>query len=184
MVTNPKGRRVVLVLILAVGSVAPCLAEVLGEDLRAGGGLVSSFADDFTDAYTLTYLLIDGEEAGSAVRLNHLSDGGFSVSFYDQGREYALPDDGAAVEVVFRVDSLEAVTLTASWWTRHDLAWVVVPEVWVEELADMVLGAETIVYRIGSRGGVLRVSVPAELPELIAEFRRRVAEATMASGDE
>ena len=71
----------------------------------------------------------------------------------------------------------------ASWWTRHDLAWVVVPEVWVEELADMVLGAETIVYRIGSRGGVLRVSVPAELPELIAEFRRRVAEATMAAGD-
>ena len=47
----------------------------------------------------------------------------------------------------------------------------------------MVLGAETIVYRIGSRGGVLRVSVPAELPELIAEFRRRVAEATMAAGD-
>ena len=64
------------------------------------------------------------------------------------------------------------------------MAWVVVPEVWVEELADMVLGAETIVYRIGSRGGVLRVSVPAEMPELVAEFRRRVAEAAMASGDE
>ncbi len=39
----------------------------------------------------------------------------------------------------------------------------------------MVLGAETIIYR---------VRVPAEMPELVAEFRRRVAEATMASGDE
>ena len=152
--------------------------------MRAGGGLVRSFADDFTDAYKSTFLLIDGEEAGSAVRLNHLSDGRFSVSFYDQEREYALPDDGAAVEVVFRVDSLEAVTLTASWWTKNDLAWVVVPEVWVEELADMVFGAETILYRIGSQGEILRVSVPAEMPELVAEFRRRVAEAAMASGDE
>ena len=182
MVTNPKGRRVALALVLAVGSVAPCLAKVLGEDLSAGDGLVRSFADDFTDAYQNTFLLIDGED-GTGVRVNHFSGGEFQVYFFDQEREYELPDDGADVEVVFRVDSLEAVTLTASWWTRHDLAWVVVPEVWVEELADMVLGAETIVYRIGSRGGVLRVSVPAELPELIAEFRRRVAEATMAAGD-
>ncbi len=38
----------------------------------------------------------------------------------------------------------------------------------------MVLGAETIIYR---------VRVPAELPEMVAEFRRRVAVATAASGD-
>ena len=181
MVTNSIGRRVALFLVLAVGSVTPCLAKESGENFRVDGGLVRSSADDFTDAYQSSFLLITGEDG--TVRLNHFSGGAFQVFFFDQGREYELPDDGADVEVVFRVDSLEAVTLTASWWTRHELAWVAVPEVWVEELADMVLGAETILYRIGSRGEVLRVHVPAELPELIAEFRRRVAEATMAAGD-
>ena len=183
MVTNSIGRRVALVLVLAVGSVTPCLAKVSGEDFTVEGGLVRGFVDDFTDAYQSSFLLINGED-GANVRVNHLSGGEFQVTFFDQEREYDLPDDGADVEVVFRVDSLEAVTLTASWWTRHNLAWVAVPEVWVEELADMVLGAETILYRIGSRGEVLRVRLPAELPEMIAEFQRRVAEATMASGDE
>ena len=146
--------------------------------MRTGGGLVRSVADDFTDAYRSTVLLID------AVRLNHYSSGKFQIWFFDWEREYEVPDDGATVKVVVRVDALEAVTLTASWWTKYEVAWAVVSEVWVEELADMVLGAETIIYRIGSRGEVLRVSVPAEMPELVAEFRRRVAEAAMASGDE
>ena len=92
-------------------------------------------------------------------------------------REYELPDDGAAVEVVFRVDALEPVTLTGTWVARYKNAQATVSEVWVEELADMVFGAETIIFRVGSRGEILRVPVPAEMPELVAEFRRRVAAA-------
>ena len=183
MVTNPKGRRVALALVLAVGSVAPCLAKVLGEDLSAGDSLVRSFADDFTDAYVSTILVFHGPD-GTAIRLDYKANGTFYVGFWDQNREHALPDDGAAVDIVFRVGALEAVTLTGNWSTRFKRAVAMVPEAWVKEQADMVLGAETIIFRIGSQGEIRRVPVPAEMPELVAEFRRRVAEAAMASGDE
>ena len=183
MDTNPKGHRVALVLVLVLGAVAPCLATVLEEDLSVEDGFVRSFTDDFTDAYVKTILVLQGAD-GSAIRLDYLADGEISVGFWDQKREYELPDDGAAVEVVFRVDALEPVTLTGTWSARYKNALATVSEVWVEELADMVFGAETIIFRVGSRGEILRVPVPAEMPELVAEFRRRVAEAAMASGDE
>ncbi len=80
---------------------------------------------------------------------------------------------GTDVEVVFRVDSLEAVTLTGTWSWSH--VQVLVSEAWVEALVDMVRGAETIIYRIGAQGDIHRLSVPAEMPEMVAEFRRRVA---------
>ena len=181
MVTNPKGRRVALVLVLAVGSVAPCLAKVSGEDFRVEGGLVRSFADDFTDAYISTILLLHGAD-GATIRLDYIADGAvFYIGFWDRERLHDLPDAEEAVEVVFRCDALEAVTLTAVWSTRNKRASTVVSEVWVEELADMVLGAETIIFRVGSQGEILRVPVPDELPEMVAEFRRRVAGATMAA---
>ena len=183
MVTHSKVHVVGLSLVLAVGSVAPCLAKVLGEDFNADGGLVRSFADDFTDAYHSTFLVIGGTDGG-AIRVDHYASGAFSVDFWDQQRQYELPDDGAAVEIVFRVDALEAVTLTGTWSTRYKRAVTAVSEAWIEELADMVLGAETIIFRIGSKGEVRRVPVPAEMPELIAEFRRRVVAADAAAGEE
>ena len=182
MVTK-KSRRVVLALVLAVGSVAPCLAKVSGEDFQAGSGVVRSFADDFTDAYQGTLLWIPGAD-GAGVHVDHAAGPRLRIFFYDREREYELPDDRATVEVVFRIDALEAVTLTTTTWsTRNKNAGATVSEVWVEELADMVLGAETIIYRIGSEGEIRRVPVPAEMPELIAEFRHRVAKAIMAAGD-
>ena len=177
-----KAAGVALALVLAVGSVAPCLANVSGEDFQVQGGLVRSFADDFTDAYVSTILLLQGAD-DNAIRLDHSAKGEFYVGFWDQDREYELPDDGAAVEVVFRVGAQEAVTLTGTWSTRYKRAGATVPEAWVNEQADMVFDAETIIFRIGPRGEILRISVPAEMPELIAEFRRRVAEAAMAAGD-
>lgn len=182
MVTNPIGRRVALVLVLAVGSVTPCLAKVSGEDFTVEGGLVRSFADDFTDAYISTLLLLSGAD-GATIRLDYIADGAFFyIGFWDRGeRLHDLLNHEEAVEVVFRCDALEAVTLTAVWSTRNKRAATVVSEVWVEELADMVLGAETIIFRVGSQGEILRVPVPDELPEMVAEFRRRVAEATMAA---
>ena len=167
---------------MVLGAVAPCLATVLEEDLSVEDGFVRSFTDDFTDAYVKTILVLHGAD-GSAIRLDHSAKGEFYVGFWDQDREYELPDDGAAVEVVFRVGAQEAVTLTGTWSTRYKRAGATVPEAWVNEQADMVFDAETIIFRIGPRGEILRISVPAEMPELIAEFRRRVAEAAMAAGD-
>ena len=180
MNTTPKGRCVALSLVLALGSVAPCLAKVSGEDFEIEGGIVRSHVDDFTDAYSSTVLAFWGP--GGSITVTHWP-GRFEIRFIDSDREYQVPDDKTSVEVVFRVDDLEAITLTATWWDQHELAWVEVSESWLLEMADMFRSAETILYRIGPRGDVLRFSVPPELPELIAEFRRRVAEA-IAAGDE
>ena len=203
MVTHPKGRRVAVALALAVGAASPCLAKLAEEDLSAGdgsalvppSGLVRSFADDFTDAIQLVILQlgsglirvdyhIDGlfavsshfSDIPTATRREDHEGGLFAVSFFD-GSMNDYYNRGTDVEVVFRVDSLEAVTLTGTWSWSH--VQVLVSEAWVEELVDMVRGAETIIYRIGAQGraqgDIRRISVPAEMPELVAEFRRRVA---------
>ena len=103
----------------------------------------------------------------------------FTVSFVD---EYLASVYGGTdrLEVVFRVDSLEAVTLTGGRAHSGSRVRFLVSETWVEELLDMVRDAETIIYRIGvqgkpSHGQIFHFSVPAEMPELVAEFRRRVA---------
>ena len=162
-----------------VGSVAPCLAKVLGEDLSAGDSLVRSFADDFTDAYISTLLLLQGPD-GAAIRLDYIADGPFFyIGFWHRGgRLHNLLNHEKAVEVVFRCDALEAVTLTAVWSTRNKRAATVVSEVWVEELADMVLGAEMIMASASGRRersfmSVCRLSCRRWSPSSGAEWPRR-----------
>ena len=175
-------------------------------NLSGFAGIVRSYADDFTDATQLVILQLSDKpsfRAEEAVRVEYHKDGVFSINQYSTDAIQQEDHEGGLfvvsffdintpsrsdearsnkdVEVVFRVGALEAVTLTAR--TQNGRALVRVSEAWAEELlANMVRGAETIVYRIGSRSRpIRRVSVPAKMPELVAEFWRRVAEASRTS---
>ena len=208
MVTHPRARHVFfLALVIGVGSASPCFARLAEEDFSTGGrligisgiigfaGIVRSYADDFTDATQLVILQLRGSDLMDNVRVEYHKDGVFSITnssidaiqqadheggLFVVSFQTPIPSDGD-VEVVFRVGALEAVTLTAR--TEKGRAIVRVSEAWAEELlANMARGAETIVYRVGSRGGAIRrVSVPVKVPELVAEFWRRVAEASRTS---
>ena len=198
MATHPTAHRVLLpALVLAVGAASPCLAKLAEEDFSTEdgsypSGLVRSLADEFTDAIQLVVLHIRGEESGS-VRVEYHKDGLFTHSpFADRaiatrkedhkGGLFAVsfvdgkigPPLGYPVEVTYRIDALEAVTLPATVLVLHAQARV--SEAWLEELFAAVLDAETIIYRVGPKGRILRLSLPAEMPELVAEFRRRVVE--------
>ena len=191
MSTHSKCRHVALALVLAVGAAPPCLAEGSAEDLWTSGNIggVRSFFDPFTDAHELTVLQLNTRSDSSladivpevfSVRVEYHEGGLFAVAFRGRDTLPVSTREGADVEVTYRIDAQEAVTLTAT-WSGYARLWV--SEAWLEELSAAILGAETLIYRVGPKGDILRISVPVELPEVIAEFRRRIAEAAAAAGE-
>ena len=159
-------------LTLTITLASPVYAKVSGEDYRSENALVRSFADDFTDAYGGSILLLDGDD--SAARIYHLADGRFVLQFYDQERVHDIPSDEEEVEVVFRVDDQDAEHLTAFWSARNNNATAVVDPDFVDDLAASLIGATEIIYRVGDGGEILRIQVPLDMPALITDFERRV----------
>lgn len=173
--------RIVLGAALLVAWATIAGADVAGDDFEVANGFVRSWTDDFTDAYNGAILLLYGADRAAA-RIHHGSDGDFQFQLYDRDRGDDVPDDGEDVEVTLRVDRHEPITLSAHWWEKEEMAWVDVLPEWVSDFEEMLVGAERLVYRIGPRGDVLRISIPAEMAELIAEFRRRIVASGVAAG--
>ena len=164
-----------------------------GEDYRVidsaigAFGTVRTFVDDFTDAYSGTTMLVDSRskdwERYAAVRVYHFDDGWFALQLYDTEREHDIPEDGAKVEVIFRIDDHEAVTLPAYWSGRTSNATAEMGALLLGVFMNDIARAEEIIYRVGEDGDVLRVRVPPEMADLVTEFRRRIdASGVVVSG--
>lgn len=170
--TEPSAARLlVAALALLLAAAVPVPAEVAGSDFQIDNGFVRSWADPFTDAYTGTILLLSGED-DAAARIYHYGGVEFSIQFF--GEVSDDHEDDAPVDVVWRIDGHDAYKWQAYWADGHTATRVANIDA-VDAIADRIIHARRLIYRIGEDGDVVRVRIPYEMPELVAEFRRRVA---------
>ena len=83
------GKKTCAVIAVAAAVIAawPAFAKVEGEDYEVGNAFVRTFADDFTDAYAGSILLLSGNgDRASGVRIQHYADVDelIGIQFYDQ----------------------------------------------------------------------------------------------------
>ena len=84
------------------------------------------------------------------------------------------------MEVTFRIGSSKAIVRNAIWMARYGAAFVVLDDVLATEIMAGLDDADTIIYRIGPRGDIFRVSIPKEIRTLIDEWLARV---TLKTGE-
>lgn len=164
-------RRVAFAFVIAIVAAGSGGAEeVAGSDFEIDNGFVRSWADPFTDAYGGTILLLSGDD-GSAVRIYHYGGGEFSIQFFGTAPDQ---EDSTPIGVIWRIDDFDAYAWDAQWSEDDGYASTRVTIGAVDAISDRIVYAARVIYRLGEDGDVQRVRIPYEMPELIAEFRRRV----------
>ena len=129
--------------------------------------------DDFTDELSHVAIWCFGDDSDKSVVLGVNPEEPYLI-FFDQGRKWRVPEDGAEVELVYRFDDLPAVTIKASWVAQHERAETPVSLDEAEAILDGLLTADRLIYRIGGRAAnILSIDLTGDrmpLWEAAAEY--------------
>ena len=153
-------------------------SEVVAEsvkDLQHENCIVKTFVDEFTDRMTHTVLACSAVAQGAIARVEYThSDGGWYITFFDEGRQYDVPDDQAPVQIAFRIDDHPAHTVDGVWFARYEQAIAVLDERLSKLISERILdGPARLIFRVGSAGEIKRIAIPEGIDRLIVELFRR-----------
>ena len=149
-------------------------AEVLGEDYSAGGCVVRTFVDDFTDELhsVITVCHSEGYEAT------------FRLDFYFQSEamllsvfEYAHDgEEGTVTAMDVRIGAHPAMEFAGEWQSgvlEHAVTAVLSKDKSFAILDQLIDGSERLIYRIG-KGHTRRVPLPEDMVGVVEEFANRM----------
>ena len=131
------------------------------------GGMVATHVDELTDEYLFTSLAIGAYGGQGHFVLWDLKAGFFTANYYGQSSARHVVE--APIDVHVRIDRRAATTISALWTEYGAAANFLISD----SILDDLIGADMMIYRIGD-GPILRIKVPGEIADLVAEFRHRV----------
>ena len=105
--------------------------------------------DDFTDE--LSYVFVrcwNGEDHTKSVLLGINSTTPY-LMFFDEGREWKVPDDQGEVLVTYRFDDQPAVSVKATWIAQLERAELSISLSQAEEFMRALFSANRLIYRVG-----------------------------------
>ena len=106
--------------------------------------------DAFTDE--LSHVAVqcwNGEDQTKSVLLGINSTSPY-LMFFDEGREWQVPDDRAEVLVTYRFDDQPAVSVKATWIAQFERAELSISLSQAEEFMRALFSADRLIYRIGA----------------------------------
>lgn len=105
--------------------------------------------DEFTD--DLSYVFVrcwNGEDHTKSVLLGINTTTPY-LMFFDEGREWQVPNDQAEVLVTYRFDDHPAVSVKATWIAQLERAELGIGLSQAEEFMDALFSADRLIYRVG-----------------------------------